>query len=173
MNLRLTQRFRYLRARGHAWLQAHPRTLDALEFTGCLRKGPEDIARGVFVGLFVGLTPTLGGQTLLMVLGCALLRGNFPSAFAVSWVSNPFTIAPLYWLFHGIGEALFKNLALFRSDIWFVQGIGDDIVFAALGSLLVALPVALGGYFLSHRVSAALAARRSRSRGGRERIGKR
>ena len=161
MNLRLTQRFRYLRARGHAWLADHPRTLDALEFTGCLRKGPEAVARGVAVGLFVGLTPTVGGQTLLMVLGCAVTRGNFPSAFAVSWVSNPFTVAPLYWLFHGIGEALFKNLPLFASGAWFVQGIGDNIVFAALGSLVVAPPAALAGYLLSHRISAALARRRA------------
>ena len=161
MNLRLPQRFRYLRARGHAWLQTHPRTLDALEFTGCLRKGPEAIARGVFIGIFVGLTPTVGGQTLLMILGCMALRGNFPSAFAVSWVSNPFTVAPLYWLFHGIGKGVFQNLSLFDSDAWFVQGIGDDIVFAGLGSLLLALPAAFGSYFLSHRISAALLARRA------------
>lgn len=161
MKPRLAQRFRYARVRGHAWLQTHPRTRDALEFTGCLRKGPEAVARGVFVGLFVGLTPTVGGQTLLMVLGCAGLRGNFPSAFAASWVSNPLTVAPLYWLFHGIGKKLFENLPLFDSGLWFVQGIGDDIVFAGLGSLLLALPAAFGGYFLSHRISAAIIARRA------------
>lgn len=161
MNLRLHQRFRYFRTRGHAWLQTHPRTLNALEFTGCLRRGPEAIARGVFVGLFVGLTPTVGGQTLLMILGCMALRGNFPSAFAVSWVSNPFTVAPLYWLFHGLGKQVFQKLPLFDSGAWYVQGIGDDIVFAGLGSLLLALPAAIGGYYLSHRVSAAIIARRA------------
>lgn len=166
MMLRLRQRFRYLRAAGHAWLQGHPRTRLALEATGCLRKGPEAVARGIFIGLFVGLTPTVGGQTLLMILGCVLLRGNFPSAFAVSWVSNPLTMAPLYWGFHGLGEAMFASLPFFNSDAWYLRGIGQEILFAGAGSLLIALPVALAGYATSLRISAMIRARRARPRTG-------
>lgn len=165
MQPHLRSRFRYLRARGQAWLARHPRALRVLELTGCLRKGPEAVARGILVGLFIGLTPTVGAQTLLMVLGCLLLRANFPSAFAVSWVSNPFTVAPLYWLFHGLGEALFEQLPLFSSDLWIVQGIGDDIVFAGMGSLVIATPVALFGYALTKRLSLSVLARRAQGRG--------
>lgn len=165
MQPRLRSRFRYLRARGQTWLAGRPRVLRLLELTGCLRKGPEAVSRGVFVGLFIGLTPTVGAQTLLMVLGCILLRANFPSAFAVSWVSNPFTVAPLYWLFHGLGAALFEHLPLFSSDLWIVRGIGDEIVFAAMGSLVIATPLGLLGYALAKRLSLSLQARRARREG--------
>ncbi|MHA7833012.1 MAG: DUF2062 domain-containing protein [Algiphilus sp.] len=158
--MRLQQRYRYLRARGHAWMLRHPRVQAVLEASGCLRGGAEAVARGVFVGLFVGLTPTVGAQTLFMISGCIIVRGNFPAAFAVSWVSNPFTMAPLYWGFHAIGQVVFGSLPFFASGAWYLDGFIDEYLFAVLGSLLIALPAAMAGYAVSHRLSAVLRARR-------------
>ncbi|SFD43335.1 hypothetical protein SAMN05660831_01627 [Thiohalospira halophila DSM 15071] len=162
----LRARFRALRRRGHRWLSGHPRLQRVLEVSGSLRSHPEAIARGVAVGLFVGLTPTVGFQTALMITACILVAGNFPAAFAVSWISNPFTMAPLYWGFHSIGMTAVAVWPgpLPPADAWFFQGVGDELIFTGVGSLLVAIPVSVGGYFLTHRLTALLARRRSVAR---------
>ncbi len=70
---------------------------------------PEEIARGAFVGMFVGMTPTEGFQTILLTLFWYLarcIRGarfNFKIAFATSMVSNYMTVVPLYFLFYYTG----------------------------------------------------------------------
>lgn len=138
-----------LRARSQEWLDAHPRVAHALERTGCLSLHRRALARGVAVGLFVALTPTFGFQTALMVAGCVLLRGNFPAAFLVSWVSNPITVAPLYFAFNVLGEAIFGEVV--RSTLQFTGLLAEaalETILLALGSLLIALPAAAAGYAL-------------------------
>lgn len=151
----LQARYRVLRRRGHNWLVAHPRLWRLLYVTGSLRGGVEAAARGVSVGLFIGLTPTVGFQTALMVIGCVVLRGNFPAAFAVSWLSNPITMAPLYWGFHELGELLTVLLPVSLDLIptWMFEGKRDAMTFTVLGSLLIAVPFALGGYLATHALS--------------------
>jgi len=162
----LRTRFRALRRQGHRWLAGHPRLQRVPETSSSLRSHPEAIARGVAVGLFVGLTPTVGFQTVFMITACILVAGNFPAAFAVSWVSNPFTVAPLYWGFHTLGMVAVAVWPgpLPPADAWFFQGVGDELIFTGVGSLLVAIPVSVGGYFLTHRLTALLAHRRTTAR---------
>ncbi|MFO8154934.1 MAG: DUF2062 domain-containing protein [Pseudomonadota bacterium] len=162
LNTPFMTRFRALRARGHNWLLSHPRLRATLQYMGSLKGGPEAIARGVAIGLFIGLTPTVGFQTVLMLIACALFVGNFPAAFALSFVSNPLTMAPLYWLFHVLGETVFAALPPFSgaSDVWFLRGVGSEIVLTLLGSLLIAGPAALAGYLVSRRLSRLIIHRR-------------
>lgn len=160
-------RSRYARVRAFEWLRSHPRVDRFLRDWGCLRLHGGAVPRGVAVGLFVGLTPTLGLQTLLMVAGCMAVRGNFPSAFAVSWVSNPLTIAPLYVAFNAIGEGVFRPLL---ASLFTLPGAADaavlETMFLALGSLCVAVPVAAGGYAVAHLLELRLERRRRRRRAG-------
>ncbi len=141
-------RYRLLRRRAHAWLSRHPRLRDGLHAAGTLRGGPETIARGVAIGLFIGLTPTFGIQTVLMVAVCILLSGNFPVAFVSSFVANPFTIGPLYWGYHELGE--WMVLSLPGSSAIDSAGVGDELLYTGLGSLAIALPVAVIAYLLMH-----------------------
>lgn len=128
--------------------------------------GSEAVARGVAIGLFIGLTPTFGFQTALMITACILLAGNFPVAFASSFVSNPITVAPLYWGFHELGEALLSTLPLFgaHGNNGIIRGAIDEIVFTGIGSLLVAIPVSLGAYFTTRLVLTTISFRRNRHR---------
>ncbi len=163
---RMRGRQREFSRRSREWLRTRPWLHRLLEATGCLRRGPEAMARGVGVGLLIGLTPTVGFQTPLMIIGCMLVGGNFIAAFMVSWVSNPFTMGPMYWGFHSLGTGLFTLLPPRVGEppesTWVFSGLGDEVLFAAVGSLLVAVPAGVIGYLVSHRISAALAARRRR-----------
>lgn len=123
------------------------RVREWLKRSGCLRFNRECVARGLAVGLFIGLTPTVGAQTLLMLGGCLLVGGNFPVAFLVSWVSNPVTMAALYFAFHQIGERLFGGWleTVIEGSDWMDAAL-VDLLSTALGSLVVAAPAAALGY---------------------------
>ncbi|MBA1146758.1 DUF2062 domain-containing protein [Ectothiorhodospiraceae bacterium WFHF3C12] len=145
---RLTrQKFEQLRAEGHRWLARHPIVARVLDYAGCLGVDDHVIARGVAVGLFVGLTPTVGVQTLLMIAGCVMLRGNFPAAFLVSWVSNPLTMAPLYVAFNALGRVAFEPLVRPSVKLTGVEGTAVvEALLTLLGSLMLAVPISLLGY---------------------------
>jgi uncharacterized protein len=63
------------------------------------------VARGVAIGLFFGLLLPLA-QFLFAVAFAIWLRGHVAVAAAATFVTNPLTFAPLYWLAHRIGSAL-------------------------------------------------------------------
>lgn len=144
--------------RGERWRQWLLRS-------GCFRLLREPMARGVAIGLFVGLTPTVGFQTALMLAGCLLIRGNFPAAFTMSWVSNPVTLPPLYWLFHEIGERLFGGWlqSVIKGSDWFDEAL-IDVLATALGSLILATPIAVIGYLTSLGVAEVWHRRRHQAR---------
>lgn len=148
---RLTRRkFEQMRAQGYRWLGRHPFVARALDYAGCLGVDDHVIARGVAVGLFVGLTPTVGVQTLLMIAGCVLLRGNFPAAFLVSWVSNPLTMAPLYFAFNALGRVAFEPVVRPSIKLTGIEGAALlEAVLTLLGSLLLAAPISLLGYVVA------------------------
>lgn len=100
-----------------------------------------------------------------MLAGCLLIRGNFPAAFTMSWVSNPLTLPPLYWLFHEIGERLFGGWlkTVIKGSEWFDEAL-FDILATALGSLILAVPIALIGYLTSLGVSEVWHRRRHQAR---------
>jgi uncharacterized protein len=146
-------RARSARQRSHDWLQRHPRVRAALSRSGSLNVDEFALARGVAVGLFVGLTPTLGVQTLLMLAASMTFRANFPAAFVASCINNPFTVAFLYVGFHELGERVVERLP-FRFDTLFdglarwKEDLAEDGVALVIGSLSLAIPAAVIGYFL-------------------------
>ena len=74
---------------------------------------PEHTARGVAVGLFIALTPTVGVQILIIAAIWAVVRAikpqwdfNFIVASAWTFVTNVFTAAPIYYLFVQTGRII-------------------------------------------------------------------
>jgi uncharacterized protein (DUF2062 family) len=77
------------------------------------RHSPEYTARGVFVGLIVAMTPTVGVQMAIVAaiwLAVRLLRPswNFSPVVAAlwTWVTNIFTLAPIYYIFLITGQLM-------------------------------------------------------------------
>jgi hypothetical protein len=67
---------------------------------------PEAMARGLSAGVFAGLFPIFGLQTLVGILLAVPLRGNKILAAAGTWVSNPFTYIPIFAFNYQVGEWL-------------------------------------------------------------------
>lgn len=96
--------------RGRLAQVVHERLLDPLRRS---RHPPEYTARGVFVGLLVALTPTVGVQMpIVFALWLALRRMsqaydfNLVVALAWTWVTNVATAPPLYYLYLVTGRMM-------------------------------------------------------------------
>ena len=68
---------------------------------------PHRIALGVAVGVFVAWTPTVGFQMILTIFLAWLLRANKLVGVPFAWISNPFTLIPIYmWCNYNVGRLL-------------------------------------------------------------------
>jgi len=106
-------------------------------------------AKGTAAGVFSGCFPFFGFQTLLGILLARIIKGNLFLAAIGTWISNPFTYIPLYFLNYKIGSFLLhddKNIVIqpglikeeFWQQGWFIISrliIGSSIVGLLLGFL--------------------------------------
>ena len=67
---------------------------------------PSQRALGFGVGIFSGCFPFFGLQILMGVFLAKILKGNSILAAVGTWISNPFTYVPLYYLNYKIGSLL-------------------------------------------------------------------
>ena len=68
------------------------------------------VAAGAAVGIFLGLTPTVGIQMILVALIALCARGwlyfNRTAALLMVYITNPLTIVPIYWFNYRVGAAV-------------------------------------------------------------------
>ncbi len=81
---------------------------------------PEYTARGVFVGLLVAMTPTVGVQMPICLVIWVVLRVVRPGwdfnaivAMAWTWITNIFTLGPIYYLFLVTGRLMLGDFGDF------------------------------------------------------------
>ena len=70
---------------------------------------PSQRALGLGLGIFSGCFPFFGLQTLMGVFLAKLFKGNSILAALGTWISNPFTYAPLYYFNYRVGVSLIDN----------------------------------------------------------------
>lgn len=121
------------------------------------------IALGTTVGMFIGMTPTVGVQMIIVAIFAFLMRPFFRfnqvAAMVTVYISNPLTVVPIYWFNYKVGNvfipgnvsrdafaAIFKYNGL--SEWWdaivalFVN-VGEPLI---LGSLIVATVCSIPTY---------------------------
>ncbi|MGK0499969.1 MAG: hypothetical protein ACJAYG_001614 [Oceanicoccus sp.] len=62
-------------------------------------------ATAAFIGLFLAFMP-VPAQMMFAVIGSMLFRANLPMAVTLVWITNPFTIAPIFYLAYKVGVAV-------------------------------------------------------------------
>jgi len=75
-----------------------------------LDDSPQAIALGTAIGVFFGMTPTVGLQLILVMITSAFTRKLFyfnrAAALVTVYISNPVTIVPIYYLLFWVGSWL-------------------------------------------------------------------
>jgi uncharacterized protein (DUF2062 family) len=95
-----------------------PRTL--LRHILMLDDTPHSIALGTTVGMFIGMTPTVGIQMLLVMLFALATRRLFEfnrvAALITVYISNPVTLVPIYYFDYQVGTLFFEDPGFSRED---------------------------------------------------------
>jgi uncharacterized protein len=117
-----------------------------------LRGRPEALARGLACGVFAGLFPFFGSQTVLALLLALIFRGNKILAAVGPWISNPFTSVPIYAFNFYVGKWLLNDRT--QTQVSFqswqeIMQLGSQILWPLLvGCLFVGFICAIISYFL-------------------------
>lgn len=134
-----------------------------------LKGDPDVLARGVAIGLFIGVTPTIPLHTVLILLITLVTRSSKIAGLLTSLIiSNPLTIPPTYYFSWKVGAWLTRTdiswlrikevLDLVVSDAAFMARVAsvahlgrEALVTLMLGGFVMALPCGLVGYVAAHR----------------------
>jgi uncharacterized protein (DUF2062 family) len=125
-----------------------------------IRGDPREIALGFALGIFIGMTPTLGFQIAIAAFLAALLRwSKIPAAMGV-WISNPATAPFVYGTTYLVGAKVLKlftreslPMRFTLSEMPEMFSKAPKIFFAlTIGGILLGLPLAVASYYLSYAV---------------------
>jgi len=118
-----------------------------------LRGTAEDVARGMALGVFIGLTPTMGIQMPLAFFFAMLLKENKIAAVIGVWISNPMTAIPIYTYNFKVGKYLLGTPDIKMpnfSSLNEILALGHDLILPlAIGSLIAGLFSATIAYFIT------------------------
>jgi len=123
-----------------------------------IRGNPKEIALGFALGLFIGMTPTIGFHTPIAVFLAALLKWNKISAAVGIWITNPLTAPFIYSFNYYVGANLLGISKKLNSiDNYSLSAMSQilknapEIMWALfLGGFVLGIPLALMGYFFSY-----------------------
>lgn len=148
-----------------------------------LKGDPGVLARGVAIGLFIGITPTIPLHTILILLLAFVTRSSKVAGLLTSLaISNPLTIPPTYYLCWRVGAWVTRTdiswlrikevLEQVLSDAAFMERMAalahlgrEAMVTLMLGGFLLALPAAMAGYVVAFRFFATVRRKRQERQG--------
>ena len=139
-----------------------------LRFTR-LKGDPKSISRGVAIGTFIGITPTIPLHTIALLITAPLCRANLVAGLLASVAfCNPLTYFPQYYLSWLIGNSLtptdlswnrIKGVmdivfsdASYKEMMMSFSTLGvDTAVVLVVGGFILATPFSVATYFLTLR----------------------
>lgn len=111
---------------------------------------PREIARGLAIGVFVGVTPLIGFHALLGIGLAYLFRANKPAAVVGTQVSLPWFQPFLFFFNLQIGTLILSGKwQLPHINLLSLQSIESNLPAFLLGTLIVGSLGALLTYYLS------------------------
>jgi len=122
-----------------------------------LKGQPEEVAGGVAIGVFVGMTPTVPLHTVLAVLIAYLFRKSKLAAAMGVWVSNPLFLPFVYLLDYKLGRMITRtnppSFAVSDFSIHKMIELGWGISFPLIvGGFVLGLICAIPSYFITKRL---------------------
>ncbi|HIP20830.1 MAG TPA: DUF2062 domain-containing protein [Sulfurimonas sp.] len=106
------------------------------------------ISRGVFIGIFIAFIP-MPMQMALVLAFMPVFRFNVPIALAMCWLSNPFTMPPMYYMEYLTGSFFLGSEVseVHMTLEWFKENLDDIFVPLYLGTLFYSVFGSLFAYW--------------------------
>ena len=64
------------------------------------------VSRGIFIGLFCAWSPIPGTQMVIAAIWAAFAHANIPTSVASTWLTNPFTMIPMFYVAFLTGDRM-------------------------------------------------------------------
>lgn len=147
-----------------------------------LEDTPRRIALGSAIGLFFAAQPFVGSQMAAAALTARLSRASVLASLPWTWLTNPLTVTPFYYVSYNVGLTFWPDTKEFDYDrisamaarveemgfFRFIEGgwrevlrlVADIAIPLQIGSLLIGAVAGLLGYIILHRLVVATQARR-------------
>ncbi|QOY55239.1 DUF2062 domain-containing protein [Candidatus Sulfurimonas marisnigri] len=107
------------------------------------------VSRGVFIGLLIAFIP-MPMQMLAVVAVMPFFRFNVPVGIAMCWLSNPFTMPPMYYMEYLTGS-FFLGMEIAPVEMtleWFSDNISKIFIPLYLGAAFYSIVGSTLGYYL-------------------------
>ncbi len=132
-----------------------------------LKGDPQSLAGGIAIGVFLGITPIMPFQTILVVLATVVTRTSTIAAILSSFlVANPLTYVPQYYFSTMIGNALTpydltwsrikEAMDLMSQDPGFYKSLMilvelgyESVIVIVVGGMVLAIPFTIASYYVS------------------------
>ena len=105
------------------------------------------MVQALFWGIWIAMLPIVGIQMIVVFLLALIVRANLPLIVALQWISNPFTMAPIYFADYEIGLIILElfGVEYGRNKLLTAEFDWSSIEFADLWELVDTLPPMMVG----------------------------
>ena len=122
-----------------------------------IRGEPRQIAYGLALGIFIGMTPFMGFHTLMALFLAAVCKWNKITAMAGVFITNPLTAPFIYPVTYVVGNAVIgvshiphpENVLSFEAAADLVRH--SPLILADLmaGGIIIGLPLSIAAYWIA------------------------
>ena len=112
------------------------------------------VTRGVSIGLFWAFIP-MPMQMLAVIATTPLFRFNVPIAITMVWLSNPFTMPPMYYMEYLTGNFILGQEGIQNIELsleWFKTNLSDIFIPLYVGTAFYSIVVSGAIYLLLNRL---------------------
>ncbi len=122
-----------------------------------IRGAPREVALGFALGIFIGMTPTVGVQTPIAIFFAALFKWSKLAAAIGVWISNPVTVPIIYSITYITGAKVLNLEPVFNTPMspsWstlktMFQKAPRAFGCMTVGGVILGIPLAVVSYYLS------------------------
>ncbi|MDP2647048.1 MAG: DUF2062 domain-containing protein [Desulfobacterales bacterium] len=133
-----------------------------------LQGDPRYVARGVAIGVFIGITPTLPFHTVIALALSFLFKGSKAAAALGVWIGNPLTLPFCYWGSYYAGSfflpvSMPPEFNLKYESITELARLGLDATLSMLlGGVIIGVLPGIASYFLTCKIIGAMRMKQDR-----------
>jgi uncharacterized protein (DUF2062 family) len=136
--------------------------------TKSLKGDPHYIAKGMAIGVFISVTPTIPFHTVTAIFLSFILKGSKLAAATGVWACNPLTLPFFYYGSYKVGTYLFGLSAPFDpsyENLTELVKIGVELTLAMItGGVIIGIPIGMIAYFITLKIFIGIRARQKGDR---------